>query len=92
MKVLQKGREQKGWATEAVCTGEGNGGSGCGARLLVDQGDLFRTSSSHYDGSTDRFVTFRCSECGVETDLENVPGGVVQELPTKSRFFDMGGR
>ena len=36
MKVLQPGRPQQGWSTEATCTGKGNGDGGCGARLLVD--------------------------------------------------------
>lgn len=76
MKVLEKGRKQRGWATEAVCTGKGNGNGGCGARLLVEQGDLFWTSSSHYDGSTDSYVTFECLECGVQTDLDDVPSSV----------------
>lgn len=72
MKVLEKGRPQKGWATQAKCTGKGNGGGGCGALLLVEQGDLFWTYSSHYN-ETDEFVTFKCVECGVNTDLSNVP-------------------
>lgn len=70
MKVLKKGRRQKGWATEATCTGNGNGGGGCGARLLVEAGDLVRTGSHHYDGSSEYYVSFTCSECGVLNDLQ----------------------
>lgn len=40
MKVVKVGREQKGWAKEFVCTGSGNGGGGCRARLLVSEEDL----------------------------------------------------
>lgn len=72
MKVLKKGRPQRGWSSEFTCTGAGNGNGGCGARLLVSEYDLYRTSSSHYDGSTDYYITFSCAECGVETDV-NVP-------------------
>ena len=70
MKVIKKGREQKGWAKEFTCTGDGNGGGGCGAVLLVECSDLYQTTSSHYDGSTDYYTTFRCSCCSVETDVE----------------------
>jgi hypothetical protein len=70
MRVIKKGRTQKGWASEFECTGKGNGNGGCGAILLVEQDDLYRTHSHHYDGSSSHYTTFRCSECGVETDVE----------------------
>ena len=70
MRVVQKGREQKGWSKEFTCTGKGNGDGGCGAVLLVSEGDLFRTSRCYYDGSSDHYTTFQCSECGVLTDIE----------------------
>lgn len=69
MKVIRPGREQKGWACELECTGAGNKGGGCGARLLVEQADVYQTHSGHYDGSTDHFNTFRCAACGVQTDI-----------------------
>ncbi len=72
MKVLKKGRAQKGWATEAVCTGAGNGDGGCGAKLLVEKSDLYQTTRCCLH-ETDYFVTFRCPECGVETDLKGTP-------------------
>jgi hypothetical protein len=62
MKVLKKGRPQKGWAIEKECTGKGNGDGGCKAKLLVEEGDVYVTASSHYDGSTDYYFTFRCPE------------------------------
>ena len=79
MKVVKKGREQKGWASEFKCTGKGNGGGGCGAILLVEEGDLFQTVSDHYDGSTDYYTTFRCPCCKVKTDINPPPGVSVRE-------------
>jgi hypothetical protein len=73
MKVLKKGRPQKGWSKEFLCTGDGNGGGGCGAKLLVEQADLYQTSHSDYGGDTDYFVTFCCPSCGVETDAKGTP-------------------
>lgn len=70
MKVLAKGRPQKGWSHEFVCTGKGNGGGGCGAKLLVEFGDLYITRSYDYTGGCDSYVTFRCAECSVETDID----------------------
>lgn len=86
MKVLKKGRAQKGWATEAFCTGEGNGKGGCGAKLLVEKGDLYQTSSCCM-GEVDSYVTFRCPECGVETDIKNTPF-YPRELPSRSQHQD----
>lgn len=75
MKVLKKG---PGWSLEQICTGKGNGGGGCGATLLVEKNDIYMTSRSFIDGSTDYYYTFRCPCCQVETDIEEklVPSGV----------------
>jgi len=70
MKVIKKGRKQAGWAKEFDCTGRGNGDGGCGARLLVEKKDLFETTTQARD-ETDYFVTFKCPECGVLTDLKD---------------------
>lgn len=86
MKVLKKGRAQKGWAKEFTCTGEGNGGGGCGARLLVEKGDLYQTSSSCM-GEVEHYVTFCCPECSVETDVKGTPF-YGYELPRRSRSDD----
>lgn len=69
MKVIKKGRPQKGWAKELACTGFGNGGGGCGAILLVEEGDLYPTGSSSCDGTSETYTTFQCIACGVETDV-----------------------
>lgn len=73
MKVVKKGRKQKGWAKEHDCTGNGNGRGGCGAKLLVEQDDVFMTESHHYDGSHEYYHTFQCPECGVLTDIPLAP-------------------
>lgn len=87
MKVLEKGRAQKGWAIEARCTGSGNGGGGCKAKLLVEEGDIYLTHSGHYDGSNEKYTTFRCPECSVETDIADgrVPGAVLDRMRDKPR-------
>ena len=68
MKVVKKGRAQKGWAQEFTCTGKGNGNGGCGAVLLVEEGDLYQTCNSCM-GETEYYTTFKCACCGVETDV-----------------------
>lgn len=73
MKVIQKGRPQKGWAKEFKCTGAGNGSGGCGATLLVEQDDVFHTHNTDYGGGHDVYNTFKCTECGVLTDIGFVP-------------------
>jgi hypothetical protein len=90
MKVIQHGREQKGWAKEFTCTGKGNGDGGCGAVLLVEADDIFRTKHECYDGSTDHYTTFRCCECGVETDID-VPGVVMDAAPYKKEWLERRG-
>jgi hypothetical protein len=80
VKVLEKGRGQRGWSTEATCTGKGNGGGGCGAKLLVEQADIFETTHTDMKMETDHFATFKCVECGVLTDLPAMPPF---KLPTR---------
>ncbi len=86
MKVLKKGRPQRGWSTEQVCTSNGNRGRGCGAKLLVELDDLFQTASSSLH-ETDYFVTFECPSCGVwsdvkEADWPTIPaGGLPRRVP-----------
>ncbi len=73
MKLIKEGRPQKGWAKEQTCTGAGNKGGGCGATLLVEQGDLYLThrgGSNYGDDNGTPCVTFQCMACGVETDVE----------------------
>lgn len=71
MKILKKGRPQKGWSKEYRCTGVGNGDGGCGALLLVEQGDIYLTHHYDYTGGHDVYNTFTCASCGVETDIKD---------------------
>ena len=75
MKVVQKGDGRKCWAKEFTCTGAGNGNGGCGAILLVEENDLYRTHHYDYGGGHDVYTTFRCPECRNETDV-SVPSSV----------------
>lgn len=86
MKVIIPGREQNGWSQEYTCTGDGNGNGGCGAVLLVEQADLYETSHS-FMGETDYYTTFKCSACGVETDITDVPSNVIDKLPSKATWM-----
>jgi len=86
MKVLEEGRPVKSWSTERRCTGKGNRGGGCGALLLVELTDLFRTES-HALHETDHYVTFECVQCGVWTDLpdsQQPPRRLLSKLSTRS--------
>ena len=85
MEVLKKGRAQRGWSKEFTCTGDGNHGGGCGAVLLVSEFDIYRTESHHYDGSSESYKTFSCSECGVETDIDDPSAPVRGKKPAKVR-------
>lgn len=76
MKVIQEGQ---GWSIIRDCTGIGNGGGGCGARLEVEKEDLFLTYSSCM-GESETHVTFRCPLCRVLTDTNGVPYGITQAL------------
>lgn len=89
MKVIKKGRPQKGWAQECECTGSGNKGGGCGATLLVEEGDLFQTYASYMGRDEEWFVTFKCSECGVLTDLKDSPFNA-RDLPKQKERYDNG--
>lgn len=86
MRVIKEGRQQSGWAKELDCTGDGNGGGGCGARLLVEASDLFQTSRPDYGGGCDYFATFWCSSCGVPTDLKDGASPIrPPELPRRPK-------
>ena len=68
MKLIKAGRKQDGWACEQVCSGLGHGTGGCGAVLLVEEDDLFASIVKTQQGEC-HWMTFRCNQCGVHTDL-----------------------
>ena len=84
MKVLEKG---PGWGIEVICSGKGNGGCGCGARLLVERGDIYLTHSYDYGGGHEIYYTIRCPECHVETDIDDnkIPSLIRREALDKGR-------
>jgi len=77
MKLIKKGRDQKGWATEIFCTGDSESGGGCGALLLVEQDDIFtyRTGGSYCEEGNDVDYAFICSECGLQTVIDSTRKG-----------------
>lgn len=78
MKILKPGKEQI-WSRECECTGAGNTGKpGCRALLLIEEGDLFYTYlGGARDETGDACKTFKCAQCGVLTDIKDVPSYVV---------------
>ena len=83
MKVLEKGSGQKGWSVKADCTGDGNGNGGCGAKLFVEQADMFLLPMMRQGSALKQdSATFECVECGVLTDISTVPGHVRAVLPS----------
>jgi hypothetical protein len=84
MKILKPGRDQKSWATKVRCSGNGNKGGGCGALLLVSYDDIYKTHSHARDEST-TYLTFKCPQCKVETDLNSKI-----EVPNLENISDKG--
>lgn len=86
MKVLKEG---PGWSLKQTCTGKGNGGGGCEATLFVEKNDIYMTSRSFIDGSSDYYYTFRCPRCQVETDIEKrlVPSSIQSLALTRRRGY-----
>jgi hypothetical protein len=76
MRLLTKGREQKGWAAPMVCIVDDAGG--CGAELLVEEADITCVMQRDYTGSSEGYYCwFECTECGCETDCtEELPSSV----------------
>ena len=89
MKTLKPGRDQKGWATQFTCTGKGNKDGGCGAELLVEQDDLFKSQHTDYGNDTTHYLSFNCHCCGVMTDIPQTkwPSHAIQEtLPSWKEY------
>lgn len=78
MKLIKKGRPQKGWAKQFNCTGKGHGGGGCKAVLMIEESDLRRGERN----MAEYFVYFTCSECGVNSEVKVWPGNPL-DLPMK---------
>ena len=85
MKVLKPGT---GWHIEVVCTGKGNGDGGCGAKLLVEKDDIYKTRSVDRDGFSDNYFTICCIQCGIETDIDEelIPYGIQRKALSKEEY------
>lgn len=87
MKVMKPGRPVVPWSEEYECSGYGNGGSGCGAVLLVEEGDLFETQSN-CRAETTYYLTFTCPCCCVKTDIlkaADVPLAVRERVSRRAK-------
>ena len=64
--TIRKGRTQTGWAIERYCLGPivQQQATGCGALILVQQGDVTRHNRTDYLGDRDYWCEWKCPECG----------------------------
>lgn len=86
MEVIKEG---PGWSIEVTCTGDGNCHDGCGSRLKLVKGDLYETERGYYDGSSERYISFKCCVCGVQTDLNEDESSKVRfDIPSKRDWED----
>lgn len=88
MKIIKKGDRRGAWKKQVICTGKGNdydnakkGNAPCGATLEITMRDIFMTSNTCYDLSTDYFYTIKCPCCGCLTDLPT------NSLPSEVKEF-----
>ena len=70
------------WAVQIMCTGKGNSDNGCGAVILVEESDLFNTTTV-----TTVQTSFHCTECKANTDIDNVPESIFNRLPSRRAFL-----
>ena len=84
MKILKKGTP---WSIECKCTGYGNGGGGCSSLLLIEDEDIYQTSSTDITGFTECYYTFKCPICGTETEIDKarVPSRIGSKVKMLSR-------
>ena len=93
MEVIKKGPE---WSMDVECTGYGNGNDGCGALLRVTLDDVFK-NQVHAGNETNTYLTIRCCECSVMTDLarnhipsDDIPIRIWNNAATGVRHKDGG--
>ena len=87
MKVIRRGRTQKGWAREEKCTGIGYGEGGCGAELLVEEEDMYLHKYSDGEGGTESCISFKCCECGVWSEMKKVPSAIFTRIRESGRNY-----
>ncbi len=79
MQILKSG---KPWSVEVECTGNGNGGQGCGALLEAEREDMRFYEGTDYPVYRPSAVSIRCPECGKITDLPT------SQWPTGARTLE----
>ena len=84
MKILEQGL---GWNIKQRCSGKGNGMGGCNSLLLIEENDVYVTSSNDMLGDTDYYYTFCCPICGKETDIDErkIPASIKNDKLDKYR-------
>lgn len=102
MKILEVGKRNNDWQEQLrggndnwkctwKCTGHGGDNSYkcCGAKVILNENDLFITGQHFKKGPTFN-VTFTCSQCGVDTDIDNnqVPRETLLLLPVKEKWME----
>jgi len=75
VKILEPAVDPNSWSQTCECTGKGNLNNGCGAKLLIEAGDVYTTYQTGRL-ATKTYKTFRCCYCGAETDLDDVPDSI----------------
>jgi hypothetical protein len=87
MKVIAQGKPKKAWTTKVKCTGSRK--EGCGAKLLVELGDVYKLP---YEAPADAapgeevvLYAVCCPECGAETavELPLLAPKVIERIPFK---------
>lgn len=82
MKIIEPGKHMSlEWEGAFHCTGKGNGGKGCDAKLEIQESDLFGTYSSSMGRDETRYITFMCPCCGALTDVASTDGYRHPDLP-----------
>ena len=60
--------ERGTWSAKLACTGTGNEGTGCGATVAIEQGDVFNSRTYARP-----IATVECPRCEAWTDLGGEP-------------------
>lgn len=83
MKILEPGNgKKKEWTLTVDC-------DRCGAKLLLDQGDLFRSDIMNTRAKMEHYVSFKCMQCKKETNIEiyYIPDAIYDDLPSSYSEF-----
>jgi hypothetical protein len=88
MQVLEKSQPKNQWTETVTCTGVPNVRQGCGAKLIINEDDLFRIEIGNA-GFQHYIAQFQCPECGVRTDFDDYPNAsILQDYWQHASFRD----